>query len=265
MINQEGKMGLEKFSLEGKVALITGSGRSIGKGIALCMAECGADIVSTARTVSEIEQTAAEVRAMGRRAIAVPFDARDSGQVTAMVEKAVGEFGRIDILVNNAGTPTQWDNLDMKEKGWDALIRENLSTAILCTQAVSRVMRDKKTGGSIINISSTSSIGPDAGNIAYGAAKAAINSFTQSCAVILAPHRIRVNCVLPGVTEHPVSISYSHLDDPEVRKALEGRVPLGRLGNPEDIGWACVYLASDAAAYITGVLLPVCGGPSAGH
>ncbi|MFC2069755.1 SDR family NAD(P)-dependent oxidoreductase [Chloroflexota bacterium] len=253
-------MGLEKFSLEGKIAIITGSGRSIGKGMALCMAECGADIVSTARTVEEIEQTAAEVKAMGRKAIAVPFDARDSEKVNAMVDKAVKEFGRIDVLVNNAGTPTEWDNLDVKEKGWDALIRENLSTTFLCTQAVSRVMRDKNTKGSIINISTTSSLGADPGNIAYGAAKAAVNSFTQSCAVLLAPHGIRVNCLLPGQTEHPVSIAFSHFDDPEVRAAAEGRVPLGRLGTPEDVGWACVYLASDAAAYITGVLLPVCGG-----
>jgi NAD(P)-dependent dehydrogenase (short-subunit alcohol dehydrogenase family) len=253
-------MGLEKFSLGGKIALITGSGRSIGKGIALCMAECGADIISTARTVEEIEQTATEVRAMGRKAIAVPFDAREIEQVNNVVARAVEEFGRIDILVNNVGTPTQWDNLDVKEKGWDALIRENLKTTFLCTQAVSRVMRDKGTKGSIINISSTSAVGADPANPAYSAAKAAVNSFTQSCAVLLAPHGIRVNCIMPGMTEHPVSIVYSHLDDPEVRAAAEGKVPLGRLGTPEDVGWACVYLASDAAIYITGVLLPVCGG-----
>ncbi|MFC2021334.1 SDR family NAD(P)-dependent oxidoreductase [Chloroflexota bacterium] len=258
-------MGLEKFSLEGKVALITGSGRSIGKGIALCMAECGADIVNTARTVEEIEQTAAEVKAMGRKSIAIPFDARESELVNAMVEKAVEEFGRIDILVNNAGTPTKWDKLDVKEKGWDALINENLKTTFLCTQAVSRVMRDKNTKGSIINISSTSAVGANPGGLAYGAAKAAVNSYTQSCAVVLAPYGIRVNCILPGSTEHPVSIAFSHLDDPEVRAAAERRIPLGRLGTPEDIGWACVYLASDAAAHITGVLLPVCGGPSSRH
>jgi NAD(P)-dependent dehydrogenase (short-subunit alcohol dehydrogenase family) len=253
-------MGLEKFSLEGKIALITGSGRNIGKGIALCMAECGADIISTARTVEEIEQTATEVRAMGRKSIAVPFDAREIEQVNNVVERAVKEFGRIDILVNNVGTPTQWDNLDVKEKGWDALIRENLKTTFLCTQAVSRVMRDKGTKGSIINISSTSAVGASPGGPAYGAAKAAVNSYTQSCAVALAPYGIRVNCILPGQIEHPVSIAFSHFDDPEVRAAAEGRVPLGRLGTPEDVGWACVFLASDAAAYITGVLLPVCGG-----
>ncbi|MFC2038449.1 SDR family NAD(P)-dependent oxidoreductase [Chloroflexota bacterium] len=258
-------MGLEKFSLEGKVAVITGSGRSIGKGIALCMAECGADIVSTARTVEEIEQTASEVRAMGREAIAVPVDARDPDKVNAMVEKVVEKFGRIDILVNNAGTPTQWDGIDVTESGWDALIRENLKTTFLCTHAVSKVMRDKGTPGSIINISTTSSVGADPGNVAYGAAKAAVNSYTQSCAVALAPYGIRVNAVLPGQTEHPVSIAFSHFDDPEVRAKAEGRIPLGRLGKPEDVAWACVYLSSEAAEFITGVLLPVSGGAGSSH
>jgi NAD(P)-dependent dehydrogenase (short-subunit alcohol dehydrogenase family) len=258
-------MSLNKFSLEGKVAIVTGSGRSIGKGIALCMAECGADIVCTARTESEIEQTAKEVRAMGRKAIAVPFDARDAEKVNAMVETVAEEFGRVDILVNNAGTPTQWDGIDVTEKGWDALIRENLKTTFLCTQAVHQVMRDRGTKGSIINISTTSSIGSDSGNVASGAAKAAVNSYTQSCAVALAPYGIRVNAILPGQTEHPVSIAFSHFDDPEIRAKAVGRIPLGRLGLPEDIGWACVFLASDAAEFITGALLPVCGGAGLEH
>ncbi len=257
-------MGLDIFSLKGKVALITGSGRSIGKGIALCMADAGADIVVTARTQEQIDQTVAEVKAKGRKAIGIQFDARESEQVNATAEKAVKEFGRIDIWVNNVGTPTHWDNIDMEEKGWDALIRENLKTTFLGTQVASKIMREKKTKGSIINISSAS-MGPvimsSGRSPGYGASKAGVNSITMSWAFALAPNGIRVNCVIPGNTLHPVSMVYSNFADPKVRAEAEKRVPLGRLGTPEDIGWACVFLASEAASYITGVCMNVCGGP----
>ena len=135
------------FSLENKVALITGSGRDIGKGIALCMAKVGADIVVTARTEEQIEQTASEIRTIGRKAIAIPFDARESEQMSSMAESAVAEFGKIDIWVNNVGTPTHWDNIDITEKGWDAMFRENLKTTFLGTQMASKIMREEKIKG----------------------------------------------------------------------------------------------------------------------
>ena len=251
------------FSLENKVAVITGSGRDIGKGIALCMAEAGADIVVTARTREQIEQTASEVREKGRKAIAIPFDARESEQVNSMAEKALEEFGRIDIWVNNVGTPTHWDNVDITEKGWNAIFRENLTTTFLGTQAASRIMKERNTRGSIINISSATRgpvISPSAGSPAYGAAKAGVNSITMSWAEALAPYGIRVNCVIPGQILHPVSMEYANFKDPETKAVWEMRIPLGRLGAPEDIGWACVFLASEAASYITGVCLNVGGG-----
>ena len=251
------------FSLENKIALITGSGRDIGKGIALCMAEAGADIVVTARTLEQIEQTASEVRALGRKAIALQFDARESEQVNSMAEKALKEFSKIDIWVNNVGTPTHWDSIDITEKGWDAMFRENLKTTFLGTQMASKIMREKKIKGSIINISSATK-GPvimaGAGSPAYGAAKAGVNSITMSWAEALAPYGIRVNCVIPGQILHPVSMEFSNFKDPETRAAVEKGIPLGRLGTPEDIGWACVFLASEAASYITGVCLNVDGG-----
>ncbi len=253
----------EIFSLKNKVALITGSGRDIGKGIALCMAESGADIVVTARTVEQIERTASEIRAKGRKAIAVPFDAREADQVDMVAKKALKEFGRIDIWVNNVGTPSHWDNVDITEKGWDAMFRENLKTTFLGTQAASKIMKEQKTGGSIINISSASKgpvISPYSGGPAYGAAKAGVNSITMSWAEAMAPYRIRVNCVIPGQILHPVSMEYAGFKDPEVKASWEEKIPLGRLGAPEDIGWACVFLASDAASYITGVCLNVDGG-----
>ena len=169
------------FSLENKVALITGSGRDIGKGIALCMAEAGADVVVTARTVEQIEHTASEVREKGRKAIAVPFDARDAEQVNRVAEKALEEFGRIDIWVNNVGTPTHWDNVDISEKGWDAMFQENLKTTFLGTQTAAKIMKEKGTRGSIINISSATKgrvIMSGGSGPAYGAAKAGVNSIT---------------------------------------------------------------------------------------
>jgi len=255
-------MGTEIFSLNGKVAVIAGSGRSIGKGIALCMAEAGADIVVTARTQAQIDETAAEIRAKGKRAIGIQFDARESAQVNALAEKTVAEFGRIDIWVNNVGTPTHWDKIDMTDNGWDAMLKENLKTTFLGCQVASRVMREKNSKGSIINISSTSSA-PAAeveASPAYSAAKSGVNSLTVTFAMALARYGIRVNCVVPGQTLHPVSMVYSNFKDPEVRAEAEKRVPLGRLGTPEDIGWACVYLSSAAAAYVTGHVLSVAGG-----
>ena len=255
-------MGTEIFSLNGKVAVVTGSGRSIGKGIALCLAEAGADIVVTARTQTQIDETVAEIKATGRRATGVQFDAREAAHVNALAEKTVAEFGRIDIWVNNVGTPTHWDSIDMTDNGWDAMLRENLKTTFLGCQAASKVMREKQTRGSIINISTTSSTlspGSEA-SPAYSAAKSGVNSLTVTFAMALAPYGIRVNCVVPGQTLHPVSMVYSNFKDPEVRAAAEKRVPLGRLGTPEDIGWACVYLSSEAASYVTGHILSVAGG-----
>jgi NAD(P)-dependent dehydrogenase (short-subunit alcohol dehydrogenase family) len=259
---REVAMGTEIFSLNGKVAVITGSGRSIGKGIALCMAEAGADIVVTARTQAQIDETVAEIKSKGRRALGVQFDARDADQVKALAGKAVAEFGRIDIWVNNVGTPTHWDNIDMTDSGWDAMLKENLKTTFLGCQVAGKLMREKNIKGSIINISTTSTR-PGAGgegSPAYSAAKSGVNSLTTTFALALAPYGIRVNCVVPGQTLHPVSMVYSNFKDPEVRAAAEGRVPLGRLGTPEDIGWACVYLSSDAASYVTGDILSVSGG-----
>ncbi len=252
-------MGLEKFSLAGKIALVTGSGRGIGKGIALCMAEAGADIINIGRNIERLEQTTAEIKAMGRKSAYIQADVREGEQVQAMFEAAVRKFGKIDILVNNVGTPTHWDNIEITEKGWDAMMRENLKTTFLCTQAAARIMKEKQTKGSIINISTRETILPGSGT-AYAAAKAGVNSLTQSWAALLAPDGIRVNCLMPGVTVHPVSIEYTNLNDPAVRAAEEKKTLLGRLGTPEDVGWAAVFLASEAGAYITGVCLSVDGG-----
>jgi len=258
-------MGLEIFSLEGKVAIVTGAGRNIGKAIALGMAEAGAHIVAAARTVSEIEQTAAEVRERGRRALAVPTDVRAADQVRNMVEKTLEEFGRIDILVNHAGGLFPARTLDMSEGAWDALIRENLKGTFLCSQAVARVMVERKIKGSIINTASTAGIYPYPTSPSYAAAKAGLINFTQTLAVELAPYYIRVNAVAPGMIVHPGSEAFFGVDKPEVREAYLKQIPLRRFGRPEDIVGAVIYLASDAADYVTGAVLVIDGGQFGWH
>ena len=225
---------LDIFSLEGKVALVTGSGRGIGRGIALCMAKSGADVIIVDFAEDRMEQTLSEIRASGKKSIGIKADMRESEQVNAMFETALREFGKLDILVNNAGTPNHWDNMDISPKGWDTMLTENLKTTFLCTQAGGKMMRDNGVNGAIVNISSGSAFGASGGT-AYGAAKAGVNSLTRSWAVLLAPYNIRVNAVMPGQVLHPVSLVYANFQDPEVKASAEKRIPLGRLGVPEDI------------------------------
>lgn len=253
-------MGLEIFSLEGKVAIVTGAGRNIGKAIALGMAECGADVVVAARTASEIDQTAREIEQRGRRALAIPTDVRVADQVNNLVQKTVEEFGKIDILVNHAGGVFPAKTLEMSERVWDALIRENLNSAFLCSKAVAKVMIEKKIRGSIINTSSIAGMVPFPISPAYAAAKAALINFTQTLAMELAPYHIRVNSIAPGMILHPGSAPFFGVDNPQIREALLSRIPLGRFGKPQDIVGAVIYLASDASDFVTGTVLVIDGG-----
>ena len=256
-------MILSKFSVAGKVAIVTGSGRGLGKGIAMGLAEAGADIVVVARTVAEIEETAAEVRKIGRKALTVPTDVRESDQIDNMVQKTIEEFGRIDILVNNAGGSFRARALEMSGNAWDAVIRVNLKTVFLCSKAVGKVMLDQKKG-SIVNISARAAEVGSVGMPAYGAAKAGIVNLTKTLALDWAPY-VRVNCISPGVIETP-GMRWSRGGDKRsgsVSEQLSGVIkdtPLGRLGRLEDIAAAVLYLASDAAEWVTGINIDVTGG-----
>jgi NAD(P)-dependent dehydrogenase (short-subunit alcohol dehydrogenase family) len=244
------------FSLEGKVAIVTGSGRGIGKAVALGLAEAGADVVVLARTVADIEKTADEVRALGRRALAVPTDVRVGEQVNNVVDATLKEFGRVDILVNNAGASFLAPTLELSEGGWDALVRENLKTPFLCAKAVAKAMIDQGKG-SIVNISSTEGMRSAATCAAYAAAKAGVINLTRSLAVEWAP-QIRVNCICPGFIENP-GLPQALEADTGLSRMLS-KVPLGHMGRPEDIVGGVVYFASDASAYVTGALLAIDGG-----
>ncbi|MDY7018875.1 MAG: glucose 1-dehydrogenase [Chloroflexota bacterium] len=251
-------MSLSLFSLESKVAIVTGAGRGIGKAIALGLADAGADIVVAARTADDIDATAREIVARGRKALAVPTDVRLSDQVTNLVEKTVAEFGRIDILVNNAGGSFNVSTMELSEGGWDAIIRENLKSVFLCSKAVAKVMTEHKTG-SIVNIASIAGLRSYTANAAYGAAKAGIIEFTKTLAVDLAPQNIRVNCIAPGfiITE---GLSQLHEEESGKMQERTAFVPLHRLGKPEDIVGAVIYLSSEASSYVTGQPVVIDGG-----
>jgi NAD(P)-dependent dehydrogenase (short-subunit alcohol dehydrogenase family) len=254
-------MILERFALTDKVAMITGAGRGIGRGIATGLAEAGADIIALSRTAGDIDSVAAEARALGRRALAIPTDVRSADEIDKAIKRTLDEFGRIDILVNNAGGASAGvfpsNVTDMSEELWDEIIRGNLKHVFLFSRAVAKVMIEQKSGA-IVNISSL--FGSTAAPMfaPYGASKAAINDFTQTLAYELAPHNIRVNGISPGLIL--TSSTEMLWTTPELRDKAAKDVYMKRLGYPEDVAPLAVFLASDAAGYVTGQTFDVNGG-----
>lgn len=243
--------------LEDKVAIITGSSRGIGKAIALTMAQAGANIVINYYPGMEAEAqgVAEEVEALGRKAMIFGADVTNSEQVDAMVDAVIKKFGQIDILVNNAGITRDTLLLRMKEADWDAVLNTNLKGVFICTKAVARPMM-KQRSGKIVNISSVIGLMGNAGQSNYGAAKAGILGFTKSIARELASRGITVNAIAPGF----IQTEMTNVLPEEVKTKMAEQIPLSRLGDPEDIANAAVFLASSRAGYITGQTLAVDGG-----
>ena len=242
--------------LEGKVALVTGASRGIGKAIALLLAENGADVaVNFAGSTAAAEAVAAEIEKMGRKAILVQGDVSQTEVCAEMVDKVVKELGHIDILVNNAGITRDTLLLRMKEEDWDVVLNTNLKGVFNCTKAAVKYMA-KQRSGSIVNISSVVALMGNAGQDNYAAAKAGIMGFTRSVAKEMAARGIRVNAVTPGFIKTDMTSVLSE----KVVAAMEASIPLARLGEPEDIAKAVLFLVSDNAAYITGQTLHVDGG-----
>jgi len=244
--------------LEGKVALITGASRGIGKAIAIAFAEQGASIAFTDIRRDEIMEAAeAEICALGVKAIGYASDASSFEDSERMVDLVAAEFGRIDILVNNAGITR--DNLLMRmlEADWDLVIKVNLKSVFNLTKAVQKYML-KQRSGSIINMSSVVGVNGNAGQSNYSASKAGLIGFTKSVAQELGSRNIRCNAIAPGYIETEMTAKLSE----EVRKEWAAQIPLRRGGKPEDVAQACIFFASDLSAYVTGQVLSVCGGMS---
>ncbi len=252
-------MILDRFLVTDKVAIVTGAGRGIGRGIALALAEAGADVVCAARSVDQIEATAADVRDLGRRALAVPTDVTDRPQLEALVAAAIDEFGRIDILVNNAGGWPPQPLLRTSERAFEQAFRFNGTSAFLLTRFVVPRMVEGD-GGAIVNISSRAGSMVQPGFTSYGTSKAALSFMTKLMAPELAP-KVRVNAIEVGGVETDALATV--LTDESIRRQLEDNTPMRRVGQVEDIAAAALYLASPASSWVTGKTFEVDGGVEA--
>ena len=241
--------------LANQIAIITGAGRGIGRGIALKFASEGADIVCVSRTAESSEKIAGEIRALGRRAWPHAVDVADAASVTVASEQILEETGRVDILVNNAGVTRDGLLMRMSEADWDTVLDTNVKGAFLLTKAFTRVFV-KQRSGRIINVSSVIGLIGNAGQCNYAASKAALIGFTKSVARELASRHITVNALAPGFIETDMTAALS----PELRTQILGTVPMKKFGQPEDIANAALFLAGPGAQYITGQVLTVDGG-----
>jgi len=253
-------MSIPSFSVEGKATIVTGASRGIGNALAKGFAEAGAWVALVARTVSELEATAQEIKAKGGKAIVVPTDVTQQGQLHAMVERTVQEWGRIDVLLNVAGGAGDiWvmPALEMPQEYYEELHQRNLKSVFLCNQAVAQVMVQQGKG-SIINISSLSGTKPVALEAVVGAFKAGVNQMTKALAVAWAPYNVRVNAIAPGLT---LTDRVKKKLGPELIDRFSQDIPLKRAAQPEDHLGPALFLASDASAFITGAIIPSDGGP----
>ncbi len=248
---------LDSFSLKGKVALVTGGSRGIGKAIAVGLARAGADVALASRKLPDLEQVAAEIKAVGRKSLAVAAHVGRLDEIQNLVKTVKSEFGRIDILVNNAGTnPTMDQAIDIEERAWDAIMNLNLKGLFFLSQAVARVMREQG-GGKIINIASTAGITPDILPV-YSISKAGVIMATKVMAQQWAQYNIRVNCIAPGLTK--TRFSEALWGNPDILQGAMLRTPMKRIAEPDEMVGAAIYLASDASSYVTGQVLAVDGG-----
>jgi 3-oxoacyl-[acyl-carrier protein] reductase len=246
------------LTLEGKKALVTGGSRGIGRAIAFELARHGADVaVNYARNAEAAMQVVTEIETLGRRAVALSADVGDFDQAAALVEAAVNALGRLDILVNNAGITRDTLLLRMQEADWDEVLRVNLKGAFNTSKAAVRLMV-RQRAGRIINVSSVSGLMGQVGQANYSASKAGMIGLTKSMAREFAARGITINAVAPGLITTDMTAAL----DEGLREQMRALIPLGRFGVAEDVAHVVAFLASDAAAYITGAVLPVDGGLS---
>lgn len=247
----------EDFSLKDKVALITGGSRGIGKAIAVGMAKAGADVALASRKLPDLEQVAQEIRALGRRALAVAAHVGRLEEISNLVTRVKEEFGRIDILVNNAATnPTMDSALEIQERAWDAIMNLNLKGLFFLSQAVARLMKEQG-GGTIIHVSSVAGITPDILPV-YSISKAGVIMATKVMAREWGKYNIRVNAIAPGLVK--TRFSEALWSNPDILQGALAASPLRRIADPDDMVGAAIFLASNASRHITGHVLVVDGG-----
>jgi 7-alpha-hydroxysteroid dehydrogenase len=252
---------LDRFMLTDRVAIVTGAGRGIGAAVARTFADAGADVVIASRTKDQLEEVAADVRAMGRRAVVVPCDVSETANLEELVDRGMAELGRIDVLVNNAGGTSPRPFLDTSERMFERAFHFNVTTAFALSKlAVPHMLAGD--GGSIVNIGSAIGRLRDRGFVAYGTAKAAMAHMTRLMAADLAP-RVRANAIAVGSVA--TSALETVLENDDIRDEMVEKTPLRRLGQPDDIALGALWLASPAGSFVTGKVIEIDGGLEAGN
>lgn len=246
-------------ALEGKVAVVTGGSKGIGKAVATAFAEAGASVALAARGEEELARAAKEVEASGGEALPVATDVTDPAQVQALIDRTVERFGTVDILVNNAGAAPFFSTLDqIRMEGFEKYFRVNFTSAVHCTKAVAPVLLAKREG-CVLNVASVAAFVASPGLTYYASAKAALINFTRTVAQEWAAYGIRVNALAPGWVETDLN-EPARQGIPEFNQRVLASIPLGRWGKPEDVAGAALFLCSPAASFITGTVLIVDGG-----
>jgi NAD(P)-dependent dehydrogenase (short-subunit alcohol dehydrogenase family) len=253
---------LDRFRLTGKHLFITGGGRGLGREMALACADAGADIALVGRDAESLERTADDIRGFGRAALAISADVSRPDECEAACRKALAEFEPIDVLINNAGgrrvnVPVQDEPLET----WRELLDLNLTSVFLCTKLIGGAMVERGRGGRVINVASINALvaGRKIGGRHYETAKAAVVQFTRAVAADWAPHGVTVNAILPGGFMTDANRRWQQIH-PEVIGEFQRQIPMGRFGDPNELGPLAVYLASDASQYMTGAALVIDGG-----
>ena len=252
-------MTLDRFRLDKKIAIVTGSSKGMGKAIAIGLAEAGADVLVISRHGNELEPVVKLIEKLGRRAVAVEADVSVLADHKRIVETCLKELGRIDILVNNAGTIKRNLALDVQEEDWNHVLDTNLKGSFFLAQKVGAQMVKQGQGGKIINVTSVRANPAIPATATYGASKAGLLHLTKTMALEWVEHGINVNSIGPGYFETPLT-SYIPVQRPEEYRWLVERIPMKRFGQPDEIVGAAIYLASDASSYVTGETIFVDGG-----
>lgn len=250
-------MSYSALELNGKVAVVIGGTSGIGRAIALGFAQAGADVIPTSRRAEQVAATAGEIEALGRRSLRATSDVADRVSLEHVLSEAIGSFGKVDILVNSAGRTKRAPTIDFAEDEWDAILNTNLTGTLRACQVFGRHMLERESG-SIINIASLSTFVALKEVAAYSASKAAVGSLTKSLAVEWSSRGVRVNAIAPGVFR--TALNQKLLDETERGREFLMRTPMRRFGNVDELAGAAIFLASDAASFVTGEILAVDGG-----